>query len=141
MTLVAIQKALLQVNAAHPEVTQVFFSENGSWRYCGPDWESPKLSSGIDHKLLEGAMRAAEQDKGFPCAYRLIFLDELYFYWDRLRDIPVTDETCVLGPDRLDADFLHFLRGTHREDVWHWFEAMHPDFVAGEVLQGIRKRT
>jgi len=31
--------------------------------------------------------------------------------------------------------------GTHREELWHRFEAHHPDFVVGKAMQGIRKTT
>ncbi|MEI8659419.1 hypothetical protein [Vibrio sp. Hal054] len=33
-----------------------------------------------------------------------------------LSDVPVNDN------DELESDFLHFDKGTHRYDVWHWLE-------------------
>lgn len=56
----------------------------------------------------------------------------LYPLWDRLTDVPVTDDGL------LDESFEQFARGTDRNEVWHWFEAQNPDFIVGEVLQGKR---
>lgn len=64
-------------------------------------------------------------------------LSELYALWDKLGDVP-TDENKD-SVQVLDEPFLHFGVGTPCEDVWHWFEAQHPAFIAGEVMQGIRK--
>lgn len=61
-------------------------------------------------------------------------LTELYALWKQLGDIPIAFEEPGAS---LDADFLHFSKGTLVEDVWHWFEAQNPDFLVGEVLQGI----
>ena len=37
--------------------------------------------------------------------------------WSRLGDIPMNPETeCIEEP------FMHFPIGTHREEIWHWFE-------------------
>lgn len=37
--------------------------------------------------------------------------------WNRFTDVPVDPET-----ECIDVDFLDFPKGTHREDIWHWFE-------------------
>lgn len=65
-------------------------------------------------------------------------LAQLYDLWDAFADVPVTDSTAEVGADTLEAQFLHFSAGTHREDVWRWFEAQNPQFLVGEVMQGIR---
>ena len=36
--------------------------------------------------------------------------------WAQLGDVPIDDD------ERIDESFLHFPKGTHREDIWHWFE-------------------
>jgi hypothetical protein len=36
--------------------------------------------------------------------------------WQKLRDIPTDDKDCIELP------FQHFQVGTHREEIWHWFE-------------------
>jgi len=65
----------------------------------------------------------------------IVPLDQLYIRWDALGDIPINDEGALQAP------FEHFPIGTHREVVWKWFEARHPQFICGEVLQGLRRLT
>lgn len=60
-------------------------------------------------------------------------MQELYALWDKFGDVLVTDDGL------LDEPFEQFSRGTDREEIWHWFEAQHPDFIVGEVLQGKRR--
>jgi hypothetical protein len=64
-------------------------------------------------------------------------LAELYALWDKLGDVPTGFDGDYV--DCLEEPFLHFPVQTHRETVWHWFEAQHPDFIAGEVMQGVRR--
>ena len=66
-------------------------------------------------------------------------LNELYKLFDSLSDIPVSNGTDLVEADTLELPFLHFPIGTHREEVWHWFEAQNPHFIVGEVLQGTRR--
>ena len=49
--------------------------------------------------------------------------------------MPVDEADCEI----IEEPFLHFPAGTHREDIWHWFESQHPEFIVGEVMQGIRR--
>lgn len=65
-------------------------------------------------------------------------LSELYRLWDDLGNIPtVFDGEDV---DTIEEPFLHFPVGTHREEIWRWFEQQHPEFLVGEVMQGKRKQ-
>lgn len=48
-------------------------------------------------------------------------VDDLQELWGQLGNVPVDVD------GYLEAPFLHFAVGTDREDVWHWFEAQHPD--------------
>ena len=50
---------------------------------------------------------------------------ELEVLWDIFGDIPMNPET-----ECLDDDFLHFPRGTSREDIWHWFDEHYSRGVA-----------
>jgi len=59
-------------------------------------------------------------------------LGGLYTLWDQLGEIPIDSD------ERIEAEFLHFEAGTHREEIWHWFEGQNPQFVVGEVQQGLR---
>lgn len=61
-------------------------------------------------------------------------LSDLYAKWDQLSDVPVNDF------DEIELDFLGFSAGTHREEIWRWFERSNPEFVVGDVMQGIRKQ-
>jgi len=36
--------------------------------------------------------------------------------WQKLGDIPTDEKDCIELP------FRHFQVGTHREEIWHWFE-------------------
>lgn len=36
--------------------------------------------------------------------------------WQTLGDIPID------GDERIEQSFKHFPAGTHREDIWYWFE-------------------
>lgn len=45
---------------------------------------------------------------------------ELEDLWDNFGDIPMNPETEVMT-----ADFLHFPKGTNREDIWKWFDQKH----------------
>lgn len=40
--------------------------------------------------------------------------------WHEFEDIPMNPET-----ECMDAPFLDFPAGTHREDIWHWFDERH----------------
>ena len=45
-------------------------------------------------------------------------------------DVPMDPET-----ECMDAPYLEFPTGTHREEIWHWFDARHSKGVA-YLLQG-----
>ncbi len=59
-------------------------------------------------------------------------LPELYTLWDNF-NTPIDDEDCIELP------FLHFEKGTNRQDIWRWFEKQNVDFLCGEVMAGIRR--
>ena len=46
--------------------------------------------------------------------------EQLEFFWDQFADIPMDPET-----ERMEEDFLCFPIGTHREEIWHWFDKRH----------------
>jgi hypothetical protein len=64
-------------------------------------------------------------------------LDELYPLWSKLGNIPTVEEGEDV--DTIAEPFLHFPIGTHRESIWYWFEDQNPEFLVGEVMQGIRR--
>jgi len=44
---------------------------------------------------------------------------EVENFWDELEDVPVDENEC------LDIDWQSWSKGTHREEVWHWFDEHH----------------
>ena len=47
----------------------------------------------------------------------------LDFLWEEFSDVLIDDDECILD------DFIGFEAGTHREEVWHWFDARHSNGV------------
>lgn len=45
--------------------------------------------------------------------------DSLYIksLWDSLGDVPMNPIT-----EEIEEQWRHFPSGTHREEIWHWFE-------------------
>lgn len=46
--------------------------------------------------------------------------EELEELWERLGDIPMDPET-----ECIEETFLNWPKGTHREEIWHWFDKRH----------------
>ena len=49
---------------------------------------------------------------------------ELEELWLQFGDIPMNPET-----ECMEAPFLHFPAGTHREEIWHWFDRQYSQGV------------
>lgn len=45
--------------------------------------------------------------------------------WRLFDDVPMNPET-----EEIEAEFLGFPAGTHREEIWHWFDGKHSRGVA-----------
>lgn len=58
---------------------------------------------------------------------------ELERLWAEFGDVPMNPET-----ECMDEPFLGFPAGTHREDIWHWFDERHSRGVA-YLLHGAQK--
>ena len=59
-------------------------------------------------------------------------MTELNSLWYDLGDVPTTYEGDDV--DCIELPFLHFPVGTHREEIWHWFESQNPEFIVGAQL-------
>lgn len=59
---------------------------------------------------------------------------ELERLWAEFGDVPMNPET-----ECMDEPFLGFPAGTHREDIWHWFDERHSRGVA-YLLHGPQKQ-
>jgi hypothetical protein len=54
-------------------------------------------------------------------------IDKLRALWTDFGDIPVNADGL------LEKAFLQFEPDADRMDVWHWFEAQHPDFSVAKM--------
>jgi hypothetical protein len=55
--------------------------------------------------------------------------------WEQLGDIPTNGLN-----DKTELRFLHFPPGTHREDIWHWFEEEFDLSVTDDLMYGKRNK-
>ena len=62
-------------------------------------------------KILENQMKDARKS----------FLKdkEIEKLWDELKDVPIDEDEC------LDIDWQGWNKGTHREEIWYWFDEHH----------------
>lgn len=51
--------------------------------------------------------------------------EELRILWEEFGDVPMNPET-----ECMEDQFLEFPAGTHREEIWHWFDERHSKGVA-----------
>lgn len=56
--------------------------------------------------------------------------EKLEYLWEEFGDVLIDDDECILD------DFLGFECGTHREEVWHWFDKHHSKGVAALMFGG-----
>lgn len=73
--------------------------------------ESEKNNIKLDGKVADTVSSDAEKE------YTDLELEKL---WEAFGDVPMNPETEVMADD-----FLHFPKGTHREDIWKWFDQKH----------------
>jgi len=52
-----------------------------------------------------------------------------YWLWQQLGDISIDSSKAIEQP------FLWFPVSTHREDIWHWFEAEYSLFVVEDLMR------
>ena len=50
---------------------------------------------------------------------------EIEKLWEKFEDVPMDPVT-----ECMEAPFLNFPAGTHREEIWHWFDERHTKGVA-----------
>lgn len=56
--------------------------------------------------------------------YRTMSDEDLEKQWEELGDVPIDEDECI------DIPFRDWLKGTHREEIWHWFDERHSKEVA-----------
>jgi len=52
--------------------------------------------------------------------------------WAKFGDVPMNPET-----ECIEEDFVNWPAGTHREEIWHWFDQRHSKGVAYLMYNGI----
>ena len=72
--------------------------------------------------------------KGYPYGLTIIYvMDSIKMLWRDFGDVPMDPET-----ERIEEEWHGFKKGTHREEIWHWFEDTFNisvgDLMSGEVL-------
>ena len=55
---------------------------------------------------------------------------ELEALWEEFSDVPMNPET-----ECMEAPFLDFPAGTHREEIWHWFDERYTTGVTGLLYE------
>lgn len=61
--------------------------------------------------------RAEAYDETARNAIDVFMQEKVYDLWEEFGDIPMDPET-----ECIESEFLDFPAGTHREEIWHWFE-------------------
>lgn len=85
------------------EVLEDFRKEEDPTEY--QYYESILWANGVSEKTID-QLTPEERDR------------ELEALWAMFTDVPMNPET-----ERMEESFLHFPAGTHREEIWHWFDA------------------
>ena len=61
---------------------------------------------------------------------RKAIIDEaLEKMWDELEDVPVDENECI------DINWHGWIKGTHREEIWHWFDERHSKGVGWLMIE------
>lgn len=117
------------------------FTTRGGVRYGSQSYEIHKRKQRFEgSSLLEAALRCYLYTKfgrevEVPSQFILTLpLDILGVLWADLGDIPTVFEGEHV--DEIEQEFLHFPVGTHRENIWRWFESMNEKFSVGEIMSG-----
>lgn len=74
-----------------------------------------------DRSLEEKLESAAERSSAVGSRVSDREMEKL---WEELTDVPIDEEEC------LDVDWRDWPKGTHREEIWHWFDENHSKGVA-----------
>lgn len=68
-----VREALEHVQSIYPQVHQVFFSDDGRWRFCGEIDEAPEFDDRVDVGLLEAALDSLD---ALPAAFSIPTVEE-----------------------------------------------------------------
>ena len=102
------KRMLLDIPFYELEELIIDFAENFESIYTDDDWWRLDYSEEID-KFTD------------RCLAREL--------WSRFGDIPMDPET-----EEIERDWNAFKKGTHREEIWHWFEETFGVSVAKDLM-------
>lgn len=127
----------IQENTNHTEIA----AEYDRIRSVAPGWTPALLrESVVDTFSIKWGMakdEVAEVVDSYIASSqrRMTTLQELYQLWGSFNDVPTDEDGAI------EVKFLDFEKGTHREDIWRWFESQNKNFVIGEIQSGKRRTT
>lgn len=55
-------------------------------------------------------------------------LKKLQEMWDEFGDIPIDNDECI------EQDFYHWLKGSDRYEIWHWFDERCPNNLHDDLM-------
>lgn len=96
------------------------------------DWNAICKALGISTKTVEIELKCMVivSKENYTKNHNIKIAREL---WEEFGEVPMNSET-----EEIERSWKHFLPGTHREDVWHWFEEQF-DISVAEDLMGMKK--
>lgn len=120
-----------------------FFYEddvNNGYACCSPDQEEREHGIGCCFRhfcpvaypaTVEDLKKHGLSEDDYEEEYMMVDenLMEAKKLWAELEDVPMDCKT-----ECMDAPFLHFPAGTHREEIWHWFEDKFNISVAKDLM-------
>lgn len=69
--------------------------------------------------------------KGYPYGLTIIYvMDSIKMLWRDFGNVPMDPKT-----ERIEEAWHGFKKGTHREEIWHWFEDTF-DISVGDLMSG-----
>ena len=57
------------------------------------------------------------KERGLENSYDFWRDNYVHDLWEEFGEVPMNPDT-----EEIEKSWKHFLPGTHREDIWHWFE-------------------
>ncbi|MDY5027247.1 MAG: hypothetical protein SPF19_12135 [Oliverpabstia sp.] len=85
------------------------------------------------NEILEKVLEDGEQISA--CMERSFSLKHIAELWNEFGNIPMDPET-----ECMDASWHGFPRGTHREDIWRWFESQFPGVSVADLMYGVYEK-
>lgn len=59
--------------------------------------------------------------------WKQIYVKDL---WEDFGEVPMNPDT-----EEIEVPWMHFVPGTHREEIWHWFEEQFDISVAEDLME------